>query len=58
MDADTDPLRTAVSVLVKRHGSTLAIYKTSGDRPHKAAKLPADLIAAQIKVLDAAVRGQ
>lgn len=57
MNADSDPLRTAVSVLVKRHGSTVAVYKSIADRPGKPAKLPADLIAAQSRVLDVAVRG-
>lgn len=57
MNADSDPLRVAVSVLVKRHGSTVAIYKTNADRPGKPAQLPADLITAQSRVLDAAVRG-
>ncbi|WP_328580747.1 hypothetical protein [Streptomyces sp. NBC_00370] len=57
MNADSDPLRVAVGVLVKRHGSTVAVYKSTADRPGKPAKLPADLIAAQTKVLDAAVRG-
>jgi hypothetical protein len=51
-----DGLKSAVSVAVIRHESTLAIYKAVSDTPRAQASIPSDLVNAQSKVLDAAVR--
>ncbi|MFE9608188.1 hypothetical protein [Streptomyces sp. NPDC006012] len=51
-----DGLKSSVSVAVIRHGSALAIYKAVSDGPRGRASIPSDLVDAQSKVLDAAVR--
>ncbi|WP_328318790.1 hypothetical protein [Streptomyces sp. NBC_00388] len=51
-----DGLKLPISVIVVRHGSTLAIYKAASKTPGTSASIPSDLVDAQSKVLDAAVR--
>ncbi|MFI2645784.1 hypothetical protein [Streptomyces sp. NPDC018610] len=51
---DEEVLKTPVSVTAIRHGSTLAIYKTTSDSIGKPASIPSDLVNAQSKLLDAA----
>ncbi|MGW2505097.1 hypothetical protein ACWCXL_29095 [Streptomyces sp. NPDC001588] len=55
MQPGEDGLKVSISVTVIRHGSTLAIYKVAADTPETTASIPADLVNAQSKVLDAAV---
>ncbi|MFR9788394.1 hypothetical protein ACL07V_06910 [Streptomyces sp. MB22_4] len=56
MGSGTDSLRIPTSVAAVRHGSTVAVYKAISDVPGKPADIPGDLVDAQSKVLDAAVR--
>ncbi|MGW4276139.1 hypothetical protein ACWEGQ_28145 [Streptomyces seoulensis] len=53
---DEGVLKTPVSVIAIRHGSTLATYQMISDSPEKPPSIPTDLVDAQSKVLDAAAR--
>ncbi|MEW2493368.1 hypothetical protein AB0942_07420 [Streptomyces nodosus] len=54
MEPGEDSLKLPIRVIAIRHGSTLAIYKTTST-PGTSASIPSDLVNAQAKVLDAAV---
>ncbi|TWV58088.1 hypothetical protein FRZ03_01400 [Streptomyces misionensis] len=56
MEPGDNGLKLPTSVLVVRQGSTLAIHSAASDAPGTAASVPSDLVDAQSKALDNAVR--